>query len=219
MKKIIVLMLGVALIAGVTVLLVKPKEASKEAEQTKNKLEINAATDDKASSFMPNSKTSSNNRKTTKQDRSSDQQERLYTKEELDAAVSKAEVEMAERVLRDTVSQEEITETVDSVVDAFAGSISTPESDTTQATINNYIHDNGVYDKLVEKGIMFSGVECREAACKLEFEVNDTDDNLERRMPKMMSISQELSELETVRGKEAIITNDFEGRRLHYYYY
>lgn len=150
---------------------------------------------------------------------STEPEEKLYTKEELDAAVSKAEVEMAEKVMRETVSQEEITETVESVVDAFENSNQTSESSASQASINNFIHENGVYDKLAAEGVIFSGVECREAACKLEFEVNDTDDNLERRMPKMMSISQELSELETVRGKEAIITNDFEGRRLHYYYY
>lgn len=219
MKKIIMLLLGVALIAGVTVLLVKPKESNKETEQTKNKVAINEATDDKAANFMPSSNNADNVHKTTKKESSNEQEERLYTKKELDAAVSKAEVEMAERVLRETMSEDEITETAESVVDAFENSNQTPESSAKQATINNYIHDNGIYDKLAEEGVIFSGVECREAACKLNFEVSDTDDNIKRRMPKMLSIATEFADFELLKDMEAIITNDFEGRSLQYYYY
>jgi len=219
LKKVIMLLFGVALIAGVTVLLMMPKESNKEAEQTKNKVAINEATDEKAANLMPSSNNADKVRKTKKQERSTEQEERLYTKEELDVAVSKAEVEMAERILRETMSEDEITESVESVVDAFENSNQTPESSAKEAAVNNYIHDNGIYDKLAEEGVIFSGVECREVACKLRFEVSDTDDNMERRMPKMLSIATEFVDFEILKEMEAVITNDFEGRNLEYYYY
>ncbi|GAA4360097.1 hypothetical protein [Kangiella marina] len=219
MKKIIVLLLGVALIGGVTVLLVKPKEVSEKGEQIKNGDVVKQPTEDKKPSYLHSPKATKSASDVIKDESPSEPEERLYTKEELDAAVSKAEVQMAERVLREAMSEDEITETVESVVDAFEKSNQTPESSAKQATINNYIHDNGIYDKLAEEGVIFSGVECREAACKLRFEVSDTDDNMKRRMPKMHSIATEFADFELLKEMEAIITNDFEGRNLEYYYY
>ena len=219
MKKIIVLVLGIALIIGVTLFFMESKETSKEAEQLENSLTESLSTKEVASNNENSSEYVAKKSGHAKKKQRSETKERLYTQEELDAAVSKAEIEMAEKVLRDTVSEEEITETVDSVVEAFEESQANAQSSANEATISNYIHENQIYDKLVEEGVVYSGVECREAACRLRFEVNATVDDIKKRMPKMFAISQQLESLDLIKDMEAVITNDFEGRSLYFYYY
>ncbi|PXF64240.1 hypothetical protein DL796_03640 [Kangiella spongicola] len=197
----------------------EPKETSKESEQLENRLTESSSTKKLTSSYENSSEKGVKKSDHANKKQTSDKKERLYTQEELDAAVSKAKIEMAEKVLRDTVSEEEITETVDSVVEAFEESQSNAQSSANEATINNYIHENQIYDKLVDKGVVFSGVECREAAYRLRFEVNATVDDIKKRMPKMFAISQQLESLDLIKDMEAVITNDFEGRSLYFYYY
>ncbi|WP_251358481.1 hypothetical protein [Kangiella sp. TOML190] len=136
------------------------------------------------------------------------------------ASLNPKDVEhVAEALLSDLYTDEEVSSSVGSVVDNFNKANTTTKSIQHTAEINNHIYEKGIYDVLLEKNVFFSNVECRDKICKLSFRVDEENGNIESRIPKMQLIGAQLGTMELLKGKKEVVTNDFQNRGMEYYFY
>lgn len=119
----------------------------------------------------------------------------------------------------ENIRPEDFLASVNKIINEFNESEVSPKDAQLATELHNYIYQSEMYDVFKNENIVYSNTECRNEICKLTFGVNEVEDDLQSRMPKMTLISKKMFELDQLKGMGGTITNDIENKTMDYYFH